>query len=86
MLDLVARKSSTGEVYLNIARAYLRKHEWGMARMAIEDALSKGHLRDPAKAHRLSREISRRLSTRPELLDGPTRSQHSRNPTGGSTV
>ncbi len=61
MIELVARKAATGEVCINQARIYLERHEWGLARMALEDGLSKGGLHDHFEAEELLRDICRRL-------------------------
>ena len=39
MTELLATKSNRGDMYLSIARMHLEKHEWGLARKAIETAL-----------------------------------------------
>lgn len=65
MLDLVARKSNKGDLYLNLAKSHLRRHEWGLARLAIEEALSKGHLSDPTQAKHLLRKAHRSMSHKP---------------------
>lgn len=57
MIEMLARKSAGGDVYLNLARAYLENCEWGRARSAIEEALEKGGLTDAAEALRLRREV-----------------------------
>lgn len=67
MLDIVARKAATGEVCINKARMHLEKHEWGLARMALEDGLSKGGLNDHFEAEKLLQDICRRLHNGPEL-------------------
>ena len=67
MLDIVARKAATGEVCINKARMHLEKHEWGLARMALEDGLSKGGLNDHFEAEKLLQDICRRMHNGPEL-------------------
>lgn len=61
MIDIVARKAASGEVCINKARIHLARHEWGLARMALEDGLSKGGLYDRFEAEELLRDICRRL-------------------------
>ena len=61
MIDMVARKALTGEVCVNKARMHLARHEWGLARMALEDGLSKGGLDDLIEAQKLLQEVCRRL-------------------------
>ena len=64
VIDIVARKAATGEVCINKARMHLARHEWGLARMALEDGLSKGGLNDHFEAEKLLQDISRRLHPR----------------------
>ena len=66
MIEIVARKAATGEVCINKARMHLARHEWGLARMALEDGLSKGGLNDLFEAEELLRDICRRLHNGPE--------------------
>ena len=61
MTELLATKSNRGDMYLSIARMHLEKHEWGLARKAIETALDKGQLTDEREARRLRLEIYARL-------------------------
>lgn len=42
MLNLLSKKASSGDLYINLAQNYLQKHEWGLARMSVERALAKG--------------------------------------------
>ena len=67
MIDIVARKAATGEVCINKARMHLARHEWGLARMALEDGLSKGGLIDHFEAEELLQDICNRLHNGPEL-------------------
>jgi Tfp pilus assembly protein PilF len=57
MIKLLAKRSSAGQIYLNVAKKYLSEHEWGLARHAIEIALEKGHLVDVEEGHRLRGKI-----------------------------
>jgi hypothetical protein len=61
VIDMLARKAATGEVCVNKARMHLARHEWGLARMALEDGLNKGGLDDHLEAERLLQDICRRL-------------------------
>lgn len=67
MIDIIARKAATGEVCINKARMHLERHEWGLARMALEDGLSKGGLDDLFEAEKLLQDICRRLHNGPDL-------------------
>ena len=53
MLHLLAKKSTSGEMSVNLAEHYLANHEWGLAKQAIEEALSKSGLLDMDHALRL---------------------------------
>jgi hypothetical protein len=44
-----------------LAKQHLGMHEWGRAKMAIDEGLSKGHLSEPEKAFMLFEEICHRL-------------------------
>lgn len=61
MIDLVARKSSGGEVYINKARQHLTRHEWGLAMMALQQGLDKGGLQDRCEGERMLEDVRRRL-------------------------
>ena len=50
MLDLLCRKSSSGDLDVNLAMRHLASHEWGRARMTLERALAKGRLSEPEQA------------------------------------
>ena len=66
MMELVPRKATTGQVDINRARMYLKRHEWGLARMALEDGLSKGGLHDISEVEELLQDIYARLHGGPE--------------------
>lgn len=72
MIDLVASKSCSGEIFLNKARQHLARHEWGQARMAIERGLSKGGLKNLREGQQLLDEVSRRLWDIPERASPAT--------------
>jgi Tfp pilus assembly protein PilF len=61
MIDLLAKKTASGNLHINLALQYLRKHEWGLARKALEEGMSKGQLAEPEQADKLFREIHERL-------------------------
>ena len=61
MLHLLAKKSTTGEVSVNLAEHYLANHEWGLAKQAIEEALSKGNILDADYALRLLGDVCHRM-------------------------
>jgi hypothetical protein len=61
VLELLAKKSSGGDLSVNLARQHLLNHEWGLARMAVEDALARGRLSEPNQARLLQAEIYYRL-------------------------
>jgi len=50
MIDLLSKRAASEDLYLNVAMRYLRNHEWGLARMAVEDALAKGGGSQPVQA------------------------------------
>lgn len=61
MLDLLCRKSSCGDLEVNLARHHLACHEWGRARLALERGLAKGQLSEPEQAQMLLQEVRDRL-------------------------
>ena len=63
MLELAARKSFHGDLFLNLAEQYLSQNEWGLARIALEEGIRKGSFTGPNRAEQLREEISRRLGT-----------------------
>ena len=64
MLDLLCRKSSGGDLDVNLAKQYLARHEWGQARMALERGLAKGGLSEPQGARALLQEVQACLGAR----------------------
>jgi hypothetical protein len=68
MIDLIAHKLGSGDMLVNLARRHLVNHEWGAARMALEQGLAKGQLSDNELAGELLLEISQRLGVRRALL------------------
>lgn len=63
MIELVARQSCRGDVYVNLARIYLARHEWGLALRAVHAGLDKGGLSDALGAVCLLGEIQARVDT-----------------------
>lgn len=61
MLDLLCRKSSCGDLDVNLARRYLAFDEWGQARLALERGLSKGRFSEPEQARLLLQEVRDRM-------------------------
>jgi len=65
MMELLARRASGGDLYLNLARSHLANHEWGEARNAVLRALAKGNLSDEPSARQLLARISDTMGIRP---------------------
>lgn len=61
MIQLLASKAKSGELAINLARQHFENHEWGLARIAIDNAFSKGDLADGESARDLKMEILQRL-------------------------
>lgn len=61
MIDLLAKKTATGDLYIDMAVRHLAAHEWGQAKLAIERAIAKGQLSDPHKAQNLLRNVCTKL-------------------------
>ena len=61
MIDLLSRKSSSGDLCINQAMQYLDQHEWGLAKMAVKRGMAKGHLTEPDRAQALLEDICGRL-------------------------
>lgn len=61
MIDLLSKKVRSGDIYINIALQHLLNQEWGRARMALENGISKGQLSEPDKAIALLQDTNRRL-------------------------
>jgi hypothetical protein len=53
MIDLLAKKSSNGDLYIVQATLHMANHEWGLARIAIERGIAKGDLSNPERAYTL---------------------------------
>lgn len=64
MLDLLCRRSTCGDLEVNLARYHLACHEWGRARLALERGLAKGRLSEPEQARMLLQEVWDRLGVR----------------------
>jgi hypothetical protein len=65
MINLLAKKSDKGDLSINLARHHLAKHEWGLARIAIENGIAKGGLKEPDQAARLLVDIHHMMGTSP---------------------
>lgn len=63
MLDYLCKKSASGDLCINLALRYLGRHEWGLAKKAIEDGLARGDISEPDRAHALLLDICQRLGT-----------------------
>ncbi len=68
---MLAKNSSSGELYISMARHYLEKHEWGQAIKAAEEALKKGQLTEPDQAHALIQEVYQLTGIRRRNLSQP---------------
>lgn len=64
MPDLLCRKSSSGDLDVNLAKRHLASHEWGRSRTTLERALTKGRLSEPEQALILLQEVRDRLGVR----------------------
>lgn len=67
MLDILSKKSASGDLCISRAMQYLDQHEWGLAKMAVKEGLEKGCLTEPDRAQALLEDICRRLG-----VDFPT--------------
>ena len=65
MIELLAKKARCGDVSINKAKQHLARHEWGLARMALEEGVNKGGHYNQREVDRLLEEIRRRLSMSP---------------------
>jgi hypothetical protein len=61
VIDLLANKTQSGELFVNLAIVHFRNHEWGQAKMAVDQALHKGGLSDHRRVLALLEEINDRL-------------------------
>ena len=67
MIELVARKLTSGDVYVAKCRAHLQKNEWGMAYRSVETALLKGNLSEEDSVIILYSDVCERLGLAPRL-------------------
>ena len=67
MIDLLAQKSLGGNIYINKAKLHLAKHEWGLARLAIEEAMAKGGLDERHEAEALLQDVHQILWSRSDI-------------------
>jgi hypothetical protein len=58
MIETLASKSATGDLYLTVAKRHLSRHEWGLARQAVERALAKGKLANAREAQYLMQRVT----------------------------
>ena len=63
MLELIARKSNNPDVLVNLAQEYLEHHEWGRARMVLEQLDTSGSPGYGSQVEELLQDILRRLDS-----------------------
>jgi hypothetical protein len=68
MLDVLAKRCSSGDVWICAAKKYLRENEWGMAFRAVHAGLDKGSLSDVEEAISLLREVTGLLGVKDRVL------------------
>lgn len=62
MIDVLAKRCSSGDVWICAAKKYLRENEWGMAFRAVHAGLDKGSLSDVEEVAAARRDcVSKRL-------------------------
>lgn len=76
MLQLLSKKTASGDLYISLARQHLKNHEWGLAKVAIEEGMAKGRLSDPDKACKLLQDICKRMGI---ISAGPDRGRGEQN-------
>ena len=64
MIESLASKSATGDLYVAVAKRHLSRHEWGLARQAVERALAKGKLSNAGEARKLMRSVNNMLGSK----------------------
>ena len=57
MIDMLSKKVASGDLCISLALRHLRNHEWGLAKMAIEEGIAKGQLSEPNNARTLLKNI-----------------------------
>ena len=67
MIEIIAKKLTSGDIYVVKSKSHLEKHEWGLAYLSILAALEKGNLSEADAAQHLYREICTRLDLSPTL-------------------
>ena len=65
MIECLASKSATGDLYVAVAKRHLSRHEWGLARQAVERALAKGKLSNAGEARKLMQRVTSMLRSDP---------------------
>ena len=61
MMNLLAQKSTSGDLSINLAQRQMASNEWGLALKNLNDGLEKGGLSDPEQAQRLFTDLCQRL-------------------------
>ncbi|MDA9091648.1 hypothetical protein OAE19_02245 [Porticoccaceae bacterium] len=61
---MLSKKSSSGDLYIDLAMRHLENHEWGLARMAIHNGIAKGRLSEPDQACAILQDVYDRLGIR----------------------
>lgn len=61
MIEELAKKVHSGDVFVGLAALHLSNNEWGRAKTAIDQALRKGGLSDQNRAISLLEDINGRL-------------------------
>jgi len=61
MIEEIARKAHSGDVFVSLAALHLSNNEWGRAKTAIDHAVRKGRLSDRNRAFSLLKEINDKL-------------------------
>ena len=69
MIDVLAKRCSSGDIWICAAKNHLRDHEWGMAFRAVNAGLEKGSLSDLEEAMSLRREVTGLLGVNDRVFD-----------------
>lgn len=64
MIELLAKKSGNGDLFINQAKRHLANHDWGLARKCVEDGIAQEQLSNRGQAMQLLEDIKRRLGYR----------------------
>jgi len=68
MIEMLARKCQSGDLWISVAKARLQNHEWGLAYSALCSGMKTGGLSDLEDARRLLRDICERMGV-PEAVE-----------------